>query len=247
MRSTSKATLPSRISLNQSQYITYKYFMSNPRLYNYHTIYPITITTRSSKVLIPRLIRNNNNKVAGKSTWLINKLSDIIVILFILMLITTRSSKVLTLKVLGDDDNMVVDSGVWLINKPIKQDGRFNHLITRLSKRLVPIAIRVNNNKVIGDVWEIIDLFRPNSKTLFTFKNFIKLFKSRWYFIQNSSIITIPFILILKTAESSKMSVPIAIKANNNEIIGNSDSLKSNFSKSKNIQNFFKDYKFRVI
>lgn len=40
--------------------------------------------------------------------------------------------------------------------------------------------------------------------------------------------------LTLITTKTSKLSASIAIGANNNEIVGNSDSLKSKLSKSKN-------------
>lgn len=80
---------------------------------------------------------------------------------------------------------------------------------TGSSKVLAPIAIEVDNIKVVGD--NMID----------------------WWNGSDSNIVIALSILILKMIGSSKVSALIAIGANNNESISSSGGLKPNLFKSK--------------
>lgn len=53
-------------------------------------------------------------------------------------------------------------------------------------------------------------------------------------------MITIPFTLMLKIIESSKISASIATRANDNKVIGSDGSWKSNLFKFTNIKNLSK-------
>lgn len=106
------------------------------------------------------------------------------------------------------------------------------------------IFIRAYNNKVISSSCRIIDLSKLNFEILSKLKNFIKLFKSSWYFIQSFNIITILLILILKTFILFKIPVLIVIGTNNNEVVSYGNSWNLIYLSSKILKKSLKTRSF---
>lgn len=82
-----------------------------------------------------------------------------------------------------------------------------------------PIALEANNNEGVGGGIKQSISLGPILRFLSKSKNPMNLSKTSWHSTQSSSIIIVFFTLMLKTTRSSKISAPIAIRADDNEVV----------------------------